>query len=182
MDEFRDESKFKHLTPEQVESWLMGTFLFALVWSFGASTGNDGRAAFDVLVRELSKVFMHIHTYVCTYVRMCKCTYVYYVHSYVHMHVHACICMYICMYIHAYICMYVCMYVHVYICMYICMYVHAYMCVKAATLSMYGVNAKCTVCTYVRTCTICCYSRELMFRTARTSVAMIVEHMYYGSV
>jgi dynein heavy chain len=55
MDEFRDESKFKHLTPEQVESWLMGTFLFALVWSFGASTGNDGRAAFDVLVRELSK-------------------------------------------------------------------------------------------------------------------------------
>ena len=105
MDEFRDESKFKHLTPEQVESWLMGTFLFALVWSFGASTGNDGRAAFDILVRELSKVCTYVRTYICTYLRMCKCTYVRIcVHLYVRMHVHTCM--------HAFVCMYACTYMH----------------------------------------------------------------------
>ena len=31
-----------------------GSFLFALVWSVGASTGNDGRKGFNMLIREIS--------------------------------------------------------------------------------------------------------------------------------
>lgn len=32
---------------------VQGTFLFAMVWSIGASTGNDGRKNFDLLLREI---------------------------------------------------------------------------------------------------------------------------------
>ena len=56
MDEFKDESKFKQLTAEQIDSWIMGTFLFGLVWSFGASTSAKARDAFNMLVRELIAV------------------------------------------------------------------------------------------------------------------------------
>ena len=31
-----------------------GTFLFAIVWSVGASSGNDGRKGFNTLIREIS--------------------------------------------------------------------------------------------------------------------------------
>ena len=87
MDEFKDETKFKQLTPEQVESWLMGTFLFALVWSFGASTGNDARVAFDILVKEISKVYTHMHAFYvmltpsCVHKRYVFVQYVLYVHT-----------------------------------------------------------------------------------------------------
>lgn len=36
--------------------------MFAIVWSIGASTANDGRQAFDILIKELanvSKVFIY---------------------------------------------------------------------------------------------------------------------------
>ena len=56
MDEFKDEAKMKQLSDEQVEAIIMGTFMFAAVWSLGATTGNDGRQAFDVLFRELTAV------------------------------------------------------------------------------------------------------------------------------
>ena len=32
---------------------VQGTFLFAMVWSVGASSGIDGRKAFNVLLREI---------------------------------------------------------------------------------------------------------------------------------
>ena len=56
MDEFKDEAKMKQLSDEQVEAFIMGSFVFAAVWSLGATTGNDGRKAFDVLFRELIAV------------------------------------------------------------------------------------------------------------------------------
>ena len=30
--------------------------MFAIVWSIGASTSNDGRQAFDILIKELANV------------------------------------------------------------------------------------------------------------------------------
>lgn len=36
-----------------VSSSIQGTFLFAIVWSIGASTGTDGRNAFNLLLREI---------------------------------------------------------------------------------------------------------------------------------
>ena len=56
MDEFKDEAKMKQLSDEQVEAFIMGSFVFAAIWSLGATTGNDGRMAFDVLFRELIAV------------------------------------------------------------------------------------------------------------------------------
>ena len=111
MDEFRDEAKFKQLTPEQVESWLMGTFLFALVWSFGASTGNDARVAFDILVKEISKVRVDMHFTPCLHLYVCtidNCT-VYTVRAYVHLYYECPFHTYstlVC--VHTYVHMYVC--------------------------------------------------------------------------
>ncbi len=34
-------------------SSMQGTCLFAIVWSIGASTGTDGRKAFNLLLREI---------------------------------------------------------------------------------------------------------------------------------
>ena len=75
MDELVDENKFKQCSPEQVEAWIMvspahqpsqvihdnnsllqGAFLFAAVWSLGATGDEKSRNAFDSLIRELSLV------------------------------------------------------------------------------------------------------------------------------
>ncbi len=55
LDEFKDEQKLKQLalTPEQMDAWIMGTFLFSIVWSIGGSSGIDGRKAFNLLLREI---------------------------------------------------------------------------------------------------------------------------------
>jgi dynein heavy chain len=53
MDDFKDEQAIKSISDEQKEAWLMGTFMFSVVWSLGASTDNDGRQSFDILIREL---------------------------------------------------------------------------------------------------------------------------------
>lgn len=54
MDEFKDEQKLKALSSEQKEAWLMGAFLFGIIWSVGASVGVDGRNAFDILIKEIT--------------------------------------------------------------------------------------------------------------------------------
>ena len=122
MDEFRDETKFKQLSPEQVESWLMGTFLFALVWSFGASTGNDARVAFDILVKEISKVCMYVHTYMhstsCLHLHVCtKDTYVFVQYVlYVHTSVLRMSILHLfhpCVYVRMYMLTYVCIHTYV---------------------------------------------------------------------
>ena len=67
---------------------------------------------------------MPASVYVCTYVRMCVCTYVCmylcrYLCTYACMHVRMRVCMYVCVYV----CMYVCVYVCNNVCMHVCMYV-----------------------------------------------------------
>ncbi|KAJ8410629.1 hypothetical protein AAFF_G00195330 [Aldrovandia affinis] len=53
MDEFQDEAKIKTMNEKDVCSWLEGIFVFSLVWSVGASCGEEGRTGFDAVVREL---------------------------------------------------------------------------------------------------------------------------------
>eukprot|EP00056_Hartaetosiga_gracilis_P013585 m.226506 g.226506 ORF g.226506 m.226506 type:complete len:4004 (+) comp13864_c0_seq2:104-12115(+) len=48
--EFETEKNAKVL-----EGWVRGTFLFCFIWSFGASTNNDGRKMFDEFTRKLYK-------------------------------------------------------------------------------------------------------------------------------
>ncbi len=55
LDEFKDEQAFKQLNlpPEQIEAWIMGTFLFAMVWSIGGSISGDGQKNYNLLLREI---------------------------------------------------------------------------------------------------------------------------------
>ncbi|KAI1899406.1 hypothetical protein AGOR_G00061450 [Albula goreensis] len=53
MDEFQDEAKIKAMNERDICSWLEGIFIFSLVWSVGASCGEEGRTTFDRVVREL---------------------------------------------------------------------------------------------------------------------------------
>eukprot|EP00055_Hartaetosiga_balthica_P017752 m.122337 g.122337 ORF g.122337 m.122337 type:complete len:4010 (-) comp9395_c0_seq2:1066-13095(-) len=49
-EEFETEKNAKVL-----EGWVKGIFLFCFIWSFGASTNNDGRKLFDDFLRKLCK-------------------------------------------------------------------------------------------------------------------------------
>lgn len=53
IDEFHDEGTIGRLEGRETSSWLQGIFLFAYVWSIGASVDQDGRKQFDKLTREL---------------------------------------------------------------------------------------------------------------------------------
>ncbi|XP_028408947.1 dynein heavy chain 7, axonemal-like [Dendronephthya gigantea] len=53
MDEFQDEEEFKKLNEREVTAWLECIYLFAAVWSLGATIPADGRKAFDAVFREI---------------------------------------------------------------------------------------------------------------------------------
>ncbi|CAB4032385.1 dynein heavy chain 7, axonemal-like [Paramuricea clavata] len=53
MDEFQDEEEFKKLNEREVTAWLECIYLFAAVWSLGATVPADGRKAFDAVFREI---------------------------------------------------------------------------------------------------------------------------------
>ena len=54
IDEFHDEGTVGRLEDREITSWLQGIFLFAFVWSVGASMDQEGRKHFDKLARELA--------------------------------------------------------------------------------------------------------------------------------
>jgi dynein heavy chain len=53
LDEFRDEEKVAEMNKLLQAVWLDSLFLFALVWSIGASVDQEGRVKFDAMLRQL---------------------------------------------------------------------------------------------------------------------------------
>ncbi|XP_067686354.1 dynein axonemal heavy chain 7-like [Haliotis asinina] len=53
MDEFQDEAKISQMEEREIVTWLESIFFFAITWSVGASTDDNGRVKFDKLLREL---------------------------------------------------------------------------------------------------------------------------------
>ncbi|XP_076459412.1 dynein axonemal heavy chain 7-like [Babylonia areolata] len=53
MDEFQDEGRIAQLEEREIITWLESIFFFALTWSCGGSTDDNGRIKFDKLLREL---------------------------------------------------------------------------------------------------------------------------------
>lgn len=53
MDEFHDEARIAQMDVHEISTWLECIFFFALTWSVGASSDDNGRIKFDKLLREL---------------------------------------------------------------------------------------------------------------------------------
>jgi dynein heavy chain len=53
LDEFQDAERIAEMNENLVVVWLDSLFLFALIWSVGASVDEDGRKKFDSMLRKL---------------------------------------------------------------------------------------------------------------------------------
>jgi dynein heavy chain len=52
-DKFLDAKKMNTFPPAEVVNWLEGMFIFALIWSLGASLNSDSRNKFDYFLRKI---------------------------------------------------------------------------------------------------------------------------------